>query len=147
MHDADIEVQSSKSWKKFTSSLNHHDATMLEIWRGGAVKTQTRLTTTLFRFQTFATLAGVTTDGTGPAGFDSPDGIDQWEAIVAVANGKPPAAFPRQEVVIDLLSFGDSLDRPTAGKQIVAMRVGNHKLIYGCAATIFSECRGDIFPV
>jgi len=100
--------------------------------------------TTLFRFQTFATLAGVTTDGTGPAGFDSPDGIDQWEAIVAVANGKPPTAFPRQEVVIDLLSFGDSLDRPTAGKQIVAMRVGNHKLIYGCAATIFSECRGRL---
>ena len=67
-------------------------------------------------------LAGVSTDATGPPGFETPDGIDQWEAIVATARGQPPTQFPRNEVVIDMLSFGDSLEEPTAGKQIVAMR-------------------------
>ena len=69
-------------------------------------------------------LAGVSTDATGPSGFEKPDGIDQWGAIVATGNGHPPTEYPREEVVIDLLSFGDSLDHPTAGKQIVAMRYG-----------------------
>jgi hypothetical protein len=71
---------------------------------------------------TWLRLAGVSTASTGPPGFDTPDGIDQWEAIVAAASGQPPAKYPREEVVIDLLSFGDSLDKPTGGKQIIAMR-------------------------
>ena len=71
----------------------------------------------------------MSTDSTGPPGFESPDGINQWEAIVATASGQPPTQFPREEVVIDMLSFGDSLDEPTAGKQIVAMRYAMQLLI------------------
>ena len=46
-----------------------------------------------------------------------------------------PGDFPRQEVVIDLLSFGDNLAHPAAGKQVIAMRVGNFKLTYATPAS------------
>ena len=75
-------------------------------------------------YATLASVAGASTDNTGPAGplgFDKPDGIDQWAAIVAAAKGAPLAQNPRNEVVLDL-----NLEKP-----IYAIRVGDYKLIYG----------------
>ena len=56
--------------------------------------------------------------------------IDQWDALVAVSSGAPPATFPRTEVVIDLNVWGDIGGQPH-GTEIVALRLGNFKLIYG----------------
>ena len=76
-------------------------------------------------YATFAAIAGVDTGGTGPAGFDTPDGVNQWDAIVAVASGAESVQWPRTEVVIDLNpDYGN-------GQGIVALRSGDFKIIYG----------------
>jgi hypothetical protein len=78
-------------------------------------------------YATFAAIAGVPTTGTGPIGFDTPDGVNQWDAILAVARGSPPppTSWPRTEVVIDL--------NPgyAKGQGIVALRSGDYKIMYG----------------
>ena len=102
-------------------------------------------------YQTFARLAGVNTSATGPPGFASPDGIDQWDAFVAVAKGQPSAAgleyrsYPRNEVVIDLNTVNP-------GASIVALRLGEHKIIYGAvgSSTIIADIDygcGDCCPL
>ena len=75
------------------------------------------------RYATFAGIAGVATSATGPVGFASPDGIDQWPAFIAVARGDAAVVYPRDELVIDLNIEGNSV--------IVALRSGDHKIIYG----------------
>lgn len=94
----------------------------------------------------FAGLARVSTANKGPAGFDDTDGIDQWAAVAKVASGATiaPAEFPWQEVVLDLLVFG-LLDKPV-GKYVVAMRVGDHKMIYGAVRRGHVDC-GRRVPV
>jgi arylsulfatase I/J len=74
---------------------------------------------------TFAGLAGVNATDAGPTGFERPDGVDQWPALVEAAAGHAvaPADQPRTEVVIDLNPAYNK------GGSIVALRVGDFKIM------------------
>ena len=96
---------------------------------GAAGKTYNGIFHLVDYYATFAHLAGVSTAGTGPKGFDSPDGVDQWAALTAVARGETTVTFPRTEVVLDMLLWGN-LTSPI-GKYVIALRSGDFKLIAG----------------
>lgn len=101
-------------------------------------------------YTTFAGLAGVDVSQTGPAGFEIPDGVDQWPALEAAAltltlhliltltltqwpaleaaaRGLPHKE-PRNEVVIDLNPAYKK------GGEIVALRQGDFKIMWGQVA-------------
>ena len=43
LEEADVEVYSNKTWTKWRLGLSDADSTALSIWRGGAVRTPTRV--------------------------------------------------------------------------------------------------------